>query len=290
MSEPTNLNEALAMLKHGNDEKPEESVEDTAEETGAAQPAGEPAEATGEGAVYESGANQVEEEGGLQSGDDDDTGGSADLFTEADLRSAQETLIKGAETLAVEEINRQFQEQGWQRFGINDIVERDEDTGRIRFRNPEDPNHDFNSRAEAQAWLDAYDKYFVSEWQNAVKQKQGEYLQEAMPALQMYQFAPTYQKMSKAEQDVFESLVEGAEVRDNTGQVIGYDLDLNKVANQARSISARFAPAKAKAVAEKVAPASGPAVDMPSAGSSTAPEKKEPKNLNDAMKMMKKGK
>lgn len=286
--EPTSLNEALRMLRQHDGEAPEEAMEDQGAGT-ELEPAGDAAGDAGLEAGNQPGADEAEEDYALPDLGDTAARGPAVDYTESDLDSVRQTLINGAQQMAAQDVNREFEEQGWQRFGMNDITERDEQTGRVRFKNPEDPNRDFSSRMEAQQWLDAYDKFFMQEWENAVKDKTNELLKETLPAMRMMEFAPKYSSMSKTEQDVFESLVEGSEIKDSTGMVIGYDTDLDQAYARAVSIAKRFGSTQSSAPAAQKAAPSGPVMDLPSSGSSTAPKSEAPKNLNEALKAYRKG-
>ena len=60
-------------------------------------------------------------------------------------------------------MRQHFAEQQIEMWSIEDLYEKDEHTGRVRFRNPDDPSRDFQSRYEAQQFVDAMNKTFKRE-------------------------------------------------------------------------------------------------------------------------------
>lgn len=170
-------------------------------------------------------------------------------------------------------------------WSINDIYERDEQTGRVRFRNPDDPNRDFSSRYEAQQFVDAMNKQISTEFRQRVNMKQRELIQQEGPRLRTLEFAPRYNAMDQTTKDIFDDLIEPYAVRDGAGDVIGFNVNLEPVARQAERIAARFkqqAPTAPAAAQEKEKP-TGPALDMKTGASVTGDA--EPKTIGEALKM-----
>ena len=171
---------------------------------------------------------------------------------------------------------------------IEELYQRDEQTGRVTFKNPDDPQHDFASRAEAQAWVDAFNKQIETRFRQEINKKQRELVQQSAPQLRLIEFASTFNAMSKAEQDIMDDLIEPYAVKDARGNVVGFNVDLNAMANQARKIAARFPQAPAANAPEDSQEAqeapSRPAMNMPT-GTGQSADEAEPKSIGEALKM-----
>lgn len=160
----------------------------------------------------------------------------------------------------------------------------------MKFNNPDDPRRPFESRAAAQAWVDSINNQINAEYQNRIAKRAGELWKESQPTLQMYQFAPYYERMDDTSKRVFDQLLDGREIKDKTGRVIGYDCNLAQVAAQAIKITQSFAPQqKATTPApQQTTPATTPAMDI-KAGTGEATDD-EPKTIEEAMAMLNKQK
>lgn len=183
-------------------------------------------------------------------------------------------------------VRREFADQQISMWSINDIYERDEQTGRVRFRNPDDPNRDFASRYEAQQFVDAMNKQITAEFRSRVNQKQRELVQEEAPRLRTLEFAPRYNAMDQTTRDIFDDLIEPYAVRNKAGEVIGFNIQLEPMARQAEKIAQRFraaAPAPAGQEPDAKPEPKGPALDMKTGASQTGDI--EPKTIGEALKM-----
>lgn len=193
---------------------------------------------------------------------------------------------------------QEFKKEGVDYFSINELTVRDEDTGRIRFRNPDvgkddtrNPDYYFASRSDAMAFVDAWNKGVDSEFRKAVNKKQQDLLQQRAPQIRLIDFAPTWMAMSDQEKAVFDQLVAPYAVRDGNGGEIGYNCDLGAVAKQAKAIVAQFAQSAQQAQpqqqqqAKEQKQSEGPAMDMKT-GNGKSQDESEPKTLAEAMKMI----
>lgn len=310
-SEPSNLEDALKILREKDKTPSTENVENTgSNETGTefkehGSEHGE--QLNGSGAQV---SVEGELEASIQYGGSGEPGGSTDTiddasgedqigYTNQDYAEIQNRIVQSVRQQAAMAANEKFRQEGIEKVTLTQLYQRDEDTGRVTFHNPDDPDHPFDNRAQAQAWVDSYNSQIEAEWVNYANQMQQQFAQQTLPAMRLVAFAPIYDSMDKRTQKYFDTLIRNYGVKDSTGAVVGYSCDLNAAYAQARELAAIEAGTTeatvANAAGETVAKApSGPALDATTSGSDTSSGKIEaPKNLNDAMKMinkMKKGK
>jgi hypothetical protein len=109
------------------------------------------------------------------------------------------------------------------------------------------------------------------------------------PALDVVEFAPKYEKLDPIRKGMFDSAIEGYEIYDDNGGIIGYSCDLNKmltlVDRQIAKIQdyAKAHPPKLQSE-EK---GTGPALDMKtSSGAVQSGEKAAPTSLAEAMERL----
>lgn len=176
-------------------------------------------------------------------------------------------------------------------WDIADLYDKDENSGRVTFKNPDDESRPFQSRKEAQDFVDAMNKQINMKFQSEVRSEQAKLLQEAQPALSMIDFVPVYQGMSEQERGVFDDLITPYAIRDANNNIQGFSVDLNMMAQQARNIVAKFAPAQQQqgSTAQKNdEEPTAPATDM-STGTGEGGDG-EPKDLSEAFAMLNKQK
>ena len=306
---PTSLEDAMRLVRQGNQQATDSSVGSTGVEQNGDLGTEQQPQPSSIGSVSEQSEtqnqlwNQTNEAHG-ESGESNTTPGgysdssnvgqSGDPINPAPRYNYQEIgkqYIESASRQAVQAANEIFRENGIKKMSINDLYERDE-TGRVSFTNPDDPNRPFSSRTEAQEWVNSINAQIDSEWKKLASQYQRQYLEEIMPAMRLLQFGPTYEKMSKGEQDIFDELIAPYEVTDGDGNVIGYSCDLVAFGNVARNIYAKTGAAQQQgqgAAQTNQNIASGPALDATTSGSITSSNGKseEPTNIQEAMIMLK---
>ena len=180
-------------------------------------------------------------------------------------------------------------------MSIQDIYRRDED-GTVHFDNPDDPHREFNSRAEAQAWIESMNKEINRAFNEETRKRTQELYQQAAPAIMLLEFAPTYDAMDENIKAVFNDLVEPYSVTNASGEIIGFSCNLNQMAVQARNIAARFNYSgeqqqgkQEEKAAQKASKDQEPALDIKT-GSGVATTEEEPKNIEEAMAMLNKSK
>lgn len=295
---PIDLAQAFKMLNKANREAAQEHVGDGGDGgQGGDDPAGGPEVAAGTGQeVPDVGGGEAVAAAELTgSGGDDD--GSSDGIEAIDFNAYRQGLLREVQQDAVQQIRKEFADQNIGYYSVGELTVRDPQTGRVMFRNPDvqderDPNYYFNSRSEMQAFIDAWNKGVDNEFRRAVNDKQRELMQQAAPKARLAEFVPKWQAMDSATKAVFDELLEGHEIRDASGKEIGFDVNLDAVAAQAKRIASRFGGGQqAQQAAQQVAQqaqqqgsSGGPALDMPG-GNGKSPDEAEPKNIGEALKM-----
>lgn len=191
-------------------------------------------------------------------------------------------------------MRKEFADQNIGYYSAAELTVRDEQTGQVRFRNPDvqderDPNYYFKSRADLQQFIQAWNQGVDFEFRKAVNEKQQELMRQEAPKAALIDFYPKWQAMDPATQKVFDALLEGHEIRDASGKEIGFNVNLHAVAAQAERIAKSFGgnqPAQQPAgVGAPVPSASEPALDAKT-GNGQAKEEKEPTSIGEALKML----
>lgn len=287
---PQTLAEAFGMLREAD------------KDSSAGPVAGQPEDiAATPGAAVESMGGSEPEPTASEEPSQPELGGGEELAG-FDPNPARQDLLRRANAEAVRQTQEMFNKQGVRLMDIADLYERDERDGRVTFKNPDDPNRPFQSRYEAQQFVDSINKQINSRYQKELRNQQQQILQSMGPQFALIEFAPAYEAMSQAEKDVFDDLISPYAITDSGGNVIGFNVNLQAAGQTAKAIVQRFnmrkaAPAAAPATQpqqpqqKKQQPASTPALDMPSSTGTSDDE--EPKTLEEAfakLGKMKKGK
>ncbi len=277
--EPMDLSAALKAYQQQNKEMAEETVSDT--EAGG----GEPTQDSGEleQPVAQEAAGQPAYDGGYT-----DVGGSAIEHEAIDYSAWKQAEVESINQEAVRLANEKFKELGIKKFGINDLYQRNEETGEVVFTNPDNPRQPFTSRSQAQDWINSFNQQVDMEYRKLAYEKQREVYESRQPALRMIEFAPTYERMSQDEKDVFDSLIEPYAIKDSDGEPVGFSCDLNAAMVQATKIVSRFAgrtQQEQPQESQQEPQSSGPALDMKGSRTNEQPKQGEPKNLAEAMMM-----
>jgi hypothetical protein len=280
-TEPVDLAQAFKMLNQNDGEAAAEPVEQ-AEPSEPNVPGNEPGGSEG---VGEQGTAAPADQSAPVGHDGSATaGGSSDGIQAIDFDSRRQDILRGIQQQALNDVRREFKNNGIEYCTIESLYQRDDNTGRVTFKNPDDPRNPFNSRAEAQAWVEAFNKQIDTRFRQEVNKKQQELVGTSAPTLRLISFAPKYQAMSQAEKEIMDDLIDGYGVRDRQGRIVGYNVDLDAVAAQAKRIAKRMKPAEPAAQPAQQQQASGPAMDMPT-GAGTSNDAKEPKTIGEALKM-----
>lgn len=286
-TEPIDLAQAFKMLNQANREATQESVE-TGETV-------EPVDGDGSvpietGSVESGGTVTVEPSGGDGTGDD----GSSDGIEAIDFNAQKQQLLREVQQDSITQVRKEFAEQNIGYYSVAELTVRDENTGQVRFRNPDvqderDPNYYFKSRLECQQFCTSWNQGVDFEYRKAVNEKQQELIQQQIPKVRMLDFLPRWNAMDENTKAVFDDLLQGHEIRDANGKEIGFNVDLNAVAAQAERIAKRF-PGQVQQTQPtgEQAPASqgatGPALDMKT-GNGKSDDEREPANIGEALKM-----
>ena len=293
--EPESLADAFAQLRQANNAAAQAGVEAAASlEPQAPAGAGSSAPAVDDmaepmgGVGDEAAAAPVPDNSG-----DQDMGGGAANYSSVDYAPAKEQILNGIQQQARGNVLRRFNENGVRLWKIDDIYERNEETGYVTYRNPERPDEPFPSRKEARGFIDSINKDIRDRMQYEINQETIKLTRQAAPTLAMIDFAPTYQKLNDAEREVFDYLIAPYAVTNEAGQTIGFNVNLDAVAAQAAKIARSFGGGVQVAQdqagqdsGKAAAPAAGgPAMDMRT-GNGKAADEKEPKTIGEALAML----
>lgn len=290
-TEPIDLAQAFKMYNQANAATTDSTVEvgEASQETepsdsGEGQQTGEPAP---EGNQEDSSA--VTGDAGSQG--TGDLGGSTDVVEPIDFNSRRQEILREIQNQSISDVRKDFSDNKIIPCSIEDLYQRDEQTGMVSFKNPDNPRQDFSSRAEAQAWVDAFNKQIDSRFRQEINKRQRELLEEYAPKLRLIEFAPKFEKLDQQTKDVMDDLLTPYAVRDKRGDIIGFNVNLDAVAAQAQRIASRFAKSSANNTVpvsndKEASPANNgrPAMNMPTGASSNASEV-EPKTIGEALKM-----
>lgn len=234
-----------------------------------------------------------EEEGDDEALDDDGQdldGGPGDGYAGADYQALQDQLTAEVNRAAMQQAVAEYQRDGIRPITMNDLYQRDQSTGRVTYINPDDSSRPFSSRMEAQQWIDSFNSQLRQEIQTRARAVSRELSQQMAPARRLLAFAPTFDAMDAQTREVFDDLVEGFEVRNQQGEVVGYTCDLNRMAERARRMAEKYGrKGGGSAGATRREEQRKPAEDLRSHGSAAARRKdpnREPRDLNEAFEIM----
>ena len=304
--QPTNMEEALKLLRNKDKAPAQKDVDGPGsnEEGAESQEHGSESGEQHDGAVASYGTG-AEPEASISIEGSGELGGSADTVVEAtgesevgyesdDYQEIQNRIVESVRRQAAMAANEKFRQEGIEKVTLTQLYQRDEESGRVTFHNPDDPDRPFENRAQAQAWVDSYNSQIDAEWINYANQMQQQFAQQTLPAMRLMAFAPTYDAMDARTQKYFDALIKNYGVADSTGALIGYSCDLNAMYAQARELAAIDGGTTETVVSDAAGnpvakTPSGPALDATTSGSDTSGSgMKSPKNLNEAMKMLNK--
>lgn len=268
---PEDLAAAFKRVQGMDKENPEDSVDDRGEDS------------EGDSDDQEGEENPEDEDGDV----DDDRGSSA-LPGEVDYAAVKRGLIENLNKSAIAKAAKEFRDAKIREFQMNDLYERTSD-GRVIYHNPDDPNRPFSSRMEAQSWIDSFNGQVRNELKRRALEIRNEDAGSILPSLRLMDFAPSYDAMDDAVREMFDDLIEGYEVLDSNGNVVGYNCDLDKMASKAERLASRLSkpkPSKRRTKATKTVNEGTrqPSLDMKSHGSGgNGKMKREPQTLEEAM-------
>lgn len=221
----------------------------------------------------------------------DPAGGPGDAYAGADLQAVEQQMTQQVSQLAIRQAAAEFQKEGIRPITMNDLYRRDESTGRVVYQNPDDPSRPFSNRMEAQQWIDSFNSQLRQEIQTKARSINRELQRQVAPTRNLIQFVPRYQGMSRDAQEILDDLIEGSEVRNARGEVVGYTCDLDSMANRAERMAAKYSRGKGgkgDKSDDQHQQQRRPATDMRSHGSSSEPRKldREPRDINEAWQIM----
>lgn len=228
-------------------------------------------------------------------GADQEIGGTGESLFDVsvgDIGKYKEEVENRVRDQAVREIAAEFVKRGVRnRNGVlgasmddKDVCKRDED-GVPHFYNPE-TGQEFrgdNPRRQAQEWVDDYNKELRRVFNEACEGYEKHLMEQEAPKLKVLEFAPKYDKLDDIRKGMFDNVIQDYEIRDKSGNIIGYDCDLDKaLALVERQISMIQEYAKSHKQEQKPQP-TGPALDMKTSSGAVDPSGEPPKSLEEAM-------
>jgi len=290
-TEPTNLSEALEQVYSMESAGTKESVQE-GETTQQPEQSQQPQQQE----TKQEPRQQIDTSKQLETTKQSDnrSGRSTDRQPQFNQRAYAENVNKTIIETSRREAAKELSDAGVKLYTFADVVERDENTGRTEFKNPDDGSV-FRNRTEAQQWIDTQNKQVKETANNLTLQKAAQYRRTVRPAMEAQIFLNTrYQQMDTTTQNVFNELIEPYAINNNQGQRIGFNCDLNAMANKATTIVNNYFPKQqqqqAKAQEQPVAKAqpskvSQPDLNMQTSGEPDKPEYPEPTNLEEALKI-----
>lgn len=294
-AEPTNIADAFKMLREQNAQPAEGSVQAGQEPqpapdlggTAAPEPASEPSVHAGDAAMGAGAANPVPQNTGI--------GGLATSEPPVDYGTFSKDLMDNLGRQALQDTQAKFRELNIQKINVTDLYSRDERTGSVTFRNPDDERSPFRSRMEAQQWCDSFNAQIDNEFRKMATQQRNELIKEYQPTMRLLQFAPKFNEMDEDVKEIFNQIIEPYQIKKGNN-IMGYSCNLDTAAKQAeRMVSTMKTRYKAAQPAQQAAApqqqvtnvGSGPAVDM-NTGKNNSGATQEPKSLEEAMRMLRK--
>lgn len=274
---PTTLAEAYAALRTN---KPNNDSSDNQEGE-----AGESGESNGE-----SDEGDGESDDGA-TGDEyvDYSGGYADDIQGIDSNAYNKAIIQQTRQLAAQAAAKEFKEKNYRKITVMDLRTQD-DRGNVSYNDPDHPNRSFNSRYEAQQWVDSFNQQVDYDFKQVSSKYEKQYAEKVRPTIEMMNFIPTYNKMDANTREMFDTIIEGNEIVAN-GQIVGYRCDLQAAAKQAQKAASRFVSGNTILRAAQAKKVSRPSTDMKSHGSSSGKVgDPEPKTIEEALKLYNKQK
>lgn len=307
---PTSIEEALLAMRKDNQQSTPDNVGDQQlDASGGTEESQQPTEANaaddkngmpaGESGI-DAGGEASKQETVQSEADNGSTGGystgeqaaTEDHVEETyDYAAVNKAYIESIQQAAIQSANKDFRDNGVKKISINDLYEKD-DSGRVSFKNPDNPGQYFSSRAEAQQWVDSINGQIDNEWRNTVRRYQNQYVQEIQPTLRLVDFAPQFDSMTPSQQDIFDEIIDPYAIKDRSGSIIGYSCDLNEAKRIALNIDAKTSSGSTQQTEQQIADAkpqgTGPAVDAATSGSDNSQNQDNvnPKNMAEAMKLV----
>ena len=285
--EPMDLKSAF--LKYESGFKKDDSGEEPPTPMGdtGSEPAGTPDVAGGNDQYQPSGDNEEYDGGGSGAEQLDITGISTSDYTRE--------MINRIQQVAQREVRAQFAKDNKRHITAMDLRQVD-DKGNVTYYNPDNPNQPFhdnqyrNALSQAREWADNYNARVDADYNQTFNKRVEELAQTVKPSIDFMKFSnDVLPFLNEDEIQCPDMLVERYEIKDQQGNVLGYRCNLYEEAALAKRMAAQYKSQQAPAQqTQQAQPQSQPAVDMNTASSvaNAASTPKEPKNINEAMRIV----
>lgn len=170
-------------------------------------------------------------------------------FSQEEIEEYKSSVTKQVEEKTIKDVAAAYIKQGARHVNgvlgadINDkdICKRDSD-GVPRFYNPE-TGHEFtgdNPRKQAQEWVDSYNSELARAFNKTCADYAAKLMEKQAPSMAVIDFAPTYEKLDPMRKAMFESVIEGYEIHDRDGDLVGYCVTLTRRSMPLTDRSRRF--------------------------------------------------
>lgn len=285
---PASLDEAFRMLRQGDGAGASQDVQEPGTEGNAGSGAGEDANAGGSTAPQQEPQEAVSPgQGAAPQGQPSQGGaGQAPVQQQQPTVSANDIRVI-LQNQAVNMTRKEFSDRDIRHITINDLYKNDEQTGRVTFINPDDPNRPFSSRMEAQDFVNAWNQQIDDEMRAYATEVYKQLQDDEADVIRLVEFNPTYQAMPPVVQQTFEALLQPYQTTNSQGQIVFPGADFNRLHQQAINIvqlnAARGRQAQQSQAPQAQSQPHTPAVDLKSGSSGAKKNDRPPRTLGEAM-------
>lgn len=239
------------------------------------------------------GSNNI---GGEHTSQDDGTQEDMLGVSNDEIESYRQSIVDSIQDRTIREVAEAYIKKGARhtngKLGAtvedSDICKRDAD-GVPHFYNP-DTGKEFtgdNPRRQAQEWVDDYNKALANNFNATCRDYSQKLLQDEEPMIAVMEFAPKYDQLDPVRKAMFDNLVEDYEIKDKSGEIVGYSCDLNKaleaVNRQVRSIQEMRKSNANTQQLDTTSIGTGPALDMKASAPSSTGLENGPSSLAEAL-------
>ena len=221
------------------------------------------------------------------------SGNDANVSQRIDWNAKRNEAINSVRQLAINQVRKQWQEQGRRTLTIDELARRDEQTGEIYYVNLDDDPQSWNkpgyrgvSRSVARQRMKEFNEDLQVSWANEVNQATNSLMQAIAPYQKMVEFGPIYDKMPSDVQNIMDRLTAPYAIVGSDGTIAGYNVDLYATAQQAIEIAKMYRSQAPVEEQPKAGAVRTPALDAGrAAGGQRQTATKEPENIGDAIAM-----
>ena len=286
---PTSLDQAFRMLNQGNQGGAESAVESSGQDS-QQQPASEQADDGGSGGSATASGGTAEQPAQVPQNQQSASAAAQQRQQQQQAAVTSQTMKKTLQQQAIQMAVDEAREHNVKLLTLNDLYQRDENTGQVTFINPDDERRPFSSRIEAQQFVDSFNRSVNDEIGAYARELYDQLLDAQSDVFDIVDFAQTYNSMSPQEQQTFEALLAPYEQKNELGQIVFPGADFEMLHRQALNLVAMSNASRAQQRTQQqrqqqqVPAQHRPATDMKSSGGTASAEQKPPRNLGEALR------